>query len=291
MHSDVSTLIAASPGRMRDSLYALLKAVSHIQVIGCADDGATALSLVTEHEPDLVLLDTNLAKAQVGSTLEQIKAMRPQTRCIVLVDSAQQRQLAETAGADATLIKGFRANKLVEVIERLASGQVNRLGVVLGDADQTIQEQSRRCSAAGGARVSAQDAISTGGGPSRGQRRILVVDDDPNMAKALSMILGLRGYVADTVYSSSEVQARTAGISYDCVLSDICMPGMNGVELHQAIKRERPDLPFVLVTAYASDSLVQRGLDEGVVAVLRKPVDMEELFDLLDRVCTERGGG
>jgi two-component system nitrate/nitrite response regulator NarL len=123
MRSDVSTLIAARPGRMRDCLHALLKAVSHIQVIGCADDGASALKLVIEHEPNLVLLDTNLSEAQVYSVLEQIKATRSQTRCIVLADSIQQQRTAAAAGADAALIKGFRAAKLVEVIEELVSGQ------------------------------------------------------------------------------------------------------------------------------------------------------------------------
>jgi DNA-binding NarL/FixJ family response regulator len=135
MRSDVSTLIAAKPGRMRDCLHALLKAVSHIQVIGCADDGASALKLVIEHEPDLVLLDTNLAEAQAYLVLEQIKATRPQTRCIVLADTAQQRQLAEAAGADAALIKGYRAARLAEVIENLASGHTD--GRSLGKSDGT----------------------------------------------------------------------------------------------------------------------------------------------------------
>ena len=123
MPSNVSTLIAARPGRMRDCLHALLEAVSQIKVIGRADDGASTLKLVTEHEPNLVLLDTNLTEAQVYSVLEQIKATRSQTRCIVLADSVQQQQMAAAAGADAALIKGFRADKLVEVIEKLASGQ------------------------------------------------------------------------------------------------------------------------------------------------------------------------
>jgi two-component system nitrate/nitrite response regulator NarL len=121
MNDTVSTLIAAKPGRMRDCLQALLKVVSQIKVIGRADDGASALKLVTELEPALVLLDTNLAEAQVYPVLEQIKATRSQTRCIVLADSIRQRQLAEAAGADAALIKGFRTANLIEVIERLAS--------------------------------------------------------------------------------------------------------------------------------------------------------------------------
>lgn len=126
MSEGVSTLIAAKPGRMRDCLHALLKAISHIQVIGRADDGTSTLRLVAEHEPNLLLLDTNLTEGQVYSVLEQIRATRSQTRCIVLADSAQQQRTATAAGADAALIKGYRADKLVEVIEKLASGQAGR---------------------------------------------------------------------------------------------------------------------------------------------------------------------
>ena len=125
MSDGVSVLIAAKPGRMRDCLHALLKAVSQIQVIGCADNGASALKLIAEHRPNLALLDTNLTEPQVYPVLEQIKAARSQTRCIVLVDNVKQRRLAEDAGADAALIKGYRADKLVEVIEKLACGRKN----------------------------------------------------------------------------------------------------------------------------------------------------------------------
>jgi DNA-binding NarL/FixJ family response regulator len=123
MRSEMSTLIAAKPGRMRDCLHALLEVVSQVKVIGRADDAASALRLVAEHEPDLVLLDINLTEVQVYPVLEQIKATRSQTRCIVLADNVQQRQMAAAAGADAALIKGYRADKLVEVIEKLAFGQ------------------------------------------------------------------------------------------------------------------------------------------------------------------------
>jgi len=56
-----------------------------------------------------------------GRDRVQIKATRSQTRCIVLDDSIHQQQMAEAAGADAALIKGYRAARLAEVIERLAS--------------------------------------------------------------------------------------------------------------------------------------------------------------------------
>jgi DNA-binding NarL/FixJ family response regulator len=123
MTSDVSALIVARPGRARDSLYALLGAVSQIEMIDRVDNGVSALKLVAEREPSLVLLDTGLGEDQAWSVLEQIKAARSQTRCIVLAGSFQQPQRARAAGADDVLLRGFRVAELYKVIEKLISGQ------------------------------------------------------------------------------------------------------------------------------------------------------------------------
>ena len=112
-------LIVGKPCRMRDSLHILLKTVSGIDIIGHADDGSAALRMVAEHRPALVLLDTNLPGEGFSTVLMRIKGNGFRSRCLVLTDSIQQRQEAQVAGADATLVKGFPAVKLFETIERL----------------------------------------------------------------------------------------------------------------------------------------------------------------------------
>ena len=59
------------------------------------------------------------------------------------------------------------------------------------------------------------------------------------------------------------------------------MPGSNGVDLFSKIKEINPDLPVALMTAYARDELVQRGLDEGVIGVFSKPLDLTFIFEFL----------
>jgi DNA-binding NtrC family response regulator len=108
--------------------------------------------------------------------------------------------------------------------------------------------------------------------------RILVVDDDQRMARTLADILKVKGYQAETAHSGAAALEMMAETAFDCVLSDIKMPGVNGVELYQAIKAKNPDLPVVLMTAYSADSLVREGLEEGAVAVLTKPLDMGMLL-------------
>jgi CheY-like chemotaxis protein len=120
------------------------------------------------------------------------------------------------------------------------------------------------------------------------QLRILVVDDDHSMARTLTDILRVKGHQVEAVYSGAEALEKLSGIPFDCVLSDIKMAGINGVELYRAIKAKTPDLPVVLMTAYSSDGLVQEGLEEGVVAVLTKPLDIGLLLTFFSYMQRER---
>jgi DNA-binding NtrC family response regulator len=108
---------------------------------------------------------------------------------------------------------------------------------------------------------------------------ILVVDDDYNMAKSLADIFKIKGYEAEIALAGSEALEKVMEVSFDCVLSDIKMPDVNGVELYRAIKVRRPDLPVVLMTAYSSDAVVKEGLAEGVIGVLVKPLDIDRLLN------------
>jgi two-component system response regulator HydG len=108
--------------------------------------------------------------------------------------------------------------------------------------------------------------------------RILVVDDDRSMAKTLTDIFRIKGHQAEMAHSGSEALDRLRERPFDCVLSDIKMPGIDGVELCRAIKAAQPDLPVVLMTAYSADSLVREGLEEGALAALTKPLDISTLL-------------
>lgn len=108
--------------------------------------------------------------------------------------------------------------------------------------------------------------------------RILVVDDDHRMIKTLVDIFKVKGYEVEGAYSGDEAKEKVAEQRFDCVLTDIKMPQINGVELHKAIKAMRPDLPVVLISAYSADKLVKEGLEEGAIAFLTKPLDINLLL-------------
>ena len=116
---EVSVLVAARPNRMRDSLGIILRTMPQIDAIRYADDGSSALKMARELHPTLVVLDTNLPGQDAAAVLGQIKGNGSQGLCIILTDNAHQERQARSAGADATLLKGFPAARLFETVDTL----------------------------------------------------------------------------------------------------------------------------------------------------------------------------
>ena len=112
---------------------------------------------------------------------------------------------------------------------------------------------------------------------------ILVVDDEPDVAELFRQ--RFRGetrqgkYVLHYAASGAEALDRLAGEIEPplvAVLSDINMPGMDGLELLGEIKQRRPDLPVMMVTAYGDDERRRRASELGAVEFITKPVDFDQ---------------
>jgi len=113
---------------------------------------------------------------------------------------------------------------------------------------------------------------------------ILVVDDDRMMAKTLVDILRFKEHDAEAAYSGPEALDKLEKEDFDFLLTDIKMPGMNGVDLVRTIKAIQPDLPAVFMTAYSTDDLMKEGKDLGAITTLKKPVKIDGLLDLLNKI-------
>jgi two-component system response regulator HydG len=113
------------------------------------------------------------------------------------------------------------------------------------------------------------------------EKRILVVDDDVMMTRTLKEILELQGWKADIANDGAIAVEAVSMRRYDVVLMDVKMPGMNGVDAFKEMKRVRPDIKVVLMTAYAAQELISDAEDNGVLKVLSKPVDIRSLLAFL----------
>ncbi|GAB4500941.1 MAG: response regulator [Anaerolineales bacterium] len=108
--------------------------------------------------------------------------------------------------------------------------------------------------------------------------KILVVDDDRRMTRTLADILNLAGYEVVEAWSGVQALEKVRQQQFDCVLTDIKMAEMNGVELHRQLRLLQPGLPVLLMTAYAAEELIHQGLAEGAVGVLEKPLAIYQLL-------------
>lgn len=114
--------------------------------------------------------------------------------------------------------------------------------------------------------------------------RVLIVDDDHNMARTLADILTASGYAVETAGSSEEGLAKLDSGSFGCVLSDIRMPGSDGVHFQRLVKDKRPGTPVILMTAYADQDLMAEGKLQGALAILDKPLNIPLLLLMLRMV-------
>jgi len=115
------------------------------------------------------------------------------------------------------------------------------------------------------------------------RHRILVVDDDAVVRMTLGASLELEGFEVVEATCGEAALALAKETTFDLVLSDIRMPGMDGGELLGKLKELRPETPVVLMTAYAHDDVVQDATQKGVFAVLTKPFEVEEASRMLAR--------
>jgi DNA-binding NarL/FixJ family response regulator len=116
-------LIAVRPGSLQDSLVALMTTMHQVNSVLIAEDAASAMRTAAQHRPTLVVLEMSLGVEETCTVLREVKSRWPTTGCLAVADGAQQKQQAESAGADVVLIKGFTAAKFTATIEPLLSGE------------------------------------------------------------------------------------------------------------------------------------------------------------------------
>jgi DNA-binding NtrC family response regulator len=113
--------------------------------------------------------------------------------------------------------------------------------------------------------------------------KLLLVDDELEFLEPLSTRLGRRG-IACTLATSGEDALRVLGESaFDCAVVDVKMPGIDGIELLRRMRRDHPRMSVVLLTGHASVELGVQGMELGAFDYLLKPVDLDELLDVVRR--------
>jgi two-component system, LuxR family, response regulator FixJ len=110
---------------------------------------------------------------------------------------------------------------------------------------------------------------------------IHVIDDDAAMRDSLVFLLDVNGFLPEAFESSSDFLAKAALDAPACIVSDIRMPGMNGIELVRKLKSDGIPCPVVLITGHGDVALAVEAMKAGAVDFIEKPFDDAVLLDAI----------
>jgi len=119
----------------------------------------------------------------------------------------------------------------------------------------------------------------------RAQTRILVVDDEDHIRKILVRTLLAEGYDVCDAPSGFDAIAKAAESAFDVLISDIRMPGMDGLELVRTIKADHPDIVAVMTSGVAEEEITQAdAMAAGASAYFTKPYTLDELLVTIEEI-------
>jgi FixJ family two-component response regulator len=116
------------------------------------------------------------------------------------------------------------------------------------------------------------------------ERVIGIVDDDQSLRTALVRLVRSLGYDARGFASAEEFIDSDAVVGCSCIVTDIQMPGMSGIDLIQAIAKRRSTIPVIVITARPDPGLKDSALASGAIQFLRKPLDPDAFAESLEAV-------
>jgi EAL domain-containing protein (putative c-di-GMP-specific phosphodiesterase class I) len=114
-------------------------------------------------------------------------------------------------------------------------------------------------------------------------RHVLLVDDDPTVLRAMSRVLRGRGYLTTTTTNGQEAVRWVTQVDYDAIVTDIAMPGMDGITLLREVRAHDLHVPVILLTGEPAVDTAVQALELGAMNYLTKPVAIDALEQVLDK--------
>jgi len=118
--------------------------------------------------------------------------------------------------------------------------------------------------------------------------KVLLVDDEIEFLEIMSERMTARGMEVTTAQSADQALAIIAKKSFDAIVMDFQMPGMDGMEALKTIKNKRPELQIILLTGYATVEKTVEAMKVGATDFLEKPADIEALSNKIKNAKTEK---
>lgn len=117
-----------------------------------------------------------------------------------------------------------------------------------------------------------------------GELNVLIVDDDRDFAESLADVMELNGHNVEIVFRGEDAVTIFGERDFDITFMDIRLPGKNGVESFLDIRKIKQDARVVMMTGYSVEQLLAQAVENDAWGVLNKPLKMEKVLEMLDRV-------
>ncbi len=118
--------------------------------------------------------------------------------------------------------------------------------------------------------------------------RILIVEDERTLAESLKRVLAREGYETDLSLSAEEALEKIGSTVYDIIITDILLPGIDGIQILKAVKSRHPDQIVIIMTAYASLETSVEALRAGAYDYITKPIIHEELKQVVKNALRQK---
>jgi CheY-like chemotaxis protein len=201
--------------------------------------------------------------------LEDILRVKLETAMSASVTSAYRAMLAEQQG-DGTALSTDATDALLRAGQAQSDALVEYTYVLRTFTDLTIHGKMPEDESAAG---------SYGGRAVREVSLILIVDDDESIREATKTLLRSAGYQVQTFASAERVLESGALEETECLILDVRMPGMDGLELQRRLNAEGVDVPVIFITAHDDAAVRRRAIEGGAINLLYKPFAAAELLE------------
>ena len=122
-----------------------------------------------------------------------------------------------------------------------------------------------------------------------GRQHVFVVDDEPHVCDAIRRTLELTGYQVHCFDSAADCLAKMRSVRCDLLVTDVALPGMDGIELLSEVKCRTPSLPVLVVTGYGSIEMAVKAMEAGASNFLQKPLERVSFLAAVE-AALRRGG-
>ena len=124
-----------------------------------------------------------------------------------------------------------------------------------------------------------------------GRPLVAIVDDDHSLRDATSNLLQAAGFATATFGDAASFLVSARGRGAACLVADMRMPGMTGLELYESLLEAGIRIPTVLITAYPEDATRSRAREKGIACCLAKPFSPEELLECIGKALAKPPAG